>query len=80
MLGSVFFRKRPIHLVLVVDGDGDNANWTQIDAAWKHKDSDGMNIVIPPGIMISGKLVIRAAKSAPAQGCPRASGSASSEA
>jgi hypothetical protein len=60
---------RPTHFVFVVDGDGDDANWTQIAAAWKHKDSDGMNIVIPPGIMVSGKLVIRAAKSAaPAQG------------
>ncbi|MBR0967092.1 hypothetical protein JQ554_28080 [Bradyrhizobium diazoefficiens] len=51
---------RPTHLLYVVDSD--NANWTQIGAAWQHKDSDGMNIVIPPGIMISGKLVIRAAK------------------
>jgi hypothetical protein len=59
---------RPTHLVFVVDGDGDAANWTQIGAAWKHKDSDGMNIVIPPGILISGKLVIRAAKSVAAQG------------
>jgi hypothetical protein len=59
---------RPSHLVFVVDGDGESANWTQIGAAWKHKDSDGMNVVIPPGIMISGKLVIRAAKSVPAQG------------
>ncbi|WP_407193236.1 hypothetical protein [Bradyrhizobium sp. STM 3566] len=46
----------------IVDGDGDDASWTEIGAAWKHKDSDGMNIVIPPGITVSGKLVVRAAK------------------
>jgi hypothetical protein len=55
---------RPTHFVYVVDGDGDDATWTQIAAAWKHKDGDGMNIVIPSGVMVSGKLVIRAAKSA----------------
>ncbi len=64
---------RPSHLVYVVDGDGDDANWTQIAAAWEHNDSDGLNVVLPPGIMVSGKLVIRrpksdADKAAPAKG------------
>jgi hypothetical protein len=58
---------RPTHLVFVADGDGDAANWTQIDVAWQHKDCDGMNVVVPPGVMITGKLVIRAAKGASPQ-------------
>lgn len=53
----------PTHYVYVVNGDGDDANWTRIAAAWEHKNRDGMNFTIPPGIMISGRLVIRAAKS-----------------
>ncbi|WP_426424190.1 hypothetical protein [Bradyrhizobium genosp. A] len=55
---------RPTHFVYVVTGDGDDANWTQIAAAWEHRSGDGMNFIVPPGIMVSGKLVIRAAKSA----------------
>ena len=46
----------------LVDSSTDNATWTQIAAAWEHKKGDGLNIVIPPGLMVSGKLVSRAAK------------------
>jgi hypothetical protein len=53
---------RPTHLVYVVNGDGDEANWSQIAAAWQHKDSDGMSIFVPPGVFVTGKLVIRAIK------------------
>ncbi|MDF0522835.1 hypothetical protein P0R31_36990 [Bradyrhizobium yuanmingense] len=54
----------PSHLVYVVTGEGESATWTQVAAAWKHRDNDGLNVIIPPGIMISGKLVVRAAKTA----------------
>lgn len=52
----------PTHLAYIVSGEGKNANWTQVGACWKHKDGEGMNVVLPPGIMISGKLVIRPIK------------------
>ena len=53
---------RPTHHLYIVDGEGDEANWAQIAPAWQHKAGDGMNIVLPPGVLVSGKLVIRAAK------------------
>lgn len=53
---------RPTHLVYVVTGDGEEASWSQVAAAWQHKDSDGMSIFIPPGVTVTGKLVIRAIK------------------
>jgi hypothetical protein len=52
----------PTHLVYVVSGDGDDASWNRIAAAWEQKDLDGMNIFIPPGVTVSGKLVIRSFK------------------
>lgn len=62
MTKSTNSNNAPSHFVYVVTGEGESATWTQVAAAWKHKDGDGLNIVIPAGIMISGKLVLRAAK------------------
>jgi hypothetical protein len=35
---------RPTHAVYVAEGEGDNAFWTKIGAAWSHDDGDGFNI------------------------------------
>lgn len=54
--------KRPTHSAFTVDGDGDNARWTEIGAAWQHADQQGFNIQLVPGIAVSGRLVLRPVK------------------
>lgn len=55
-------KNRPTHHLYIVTGEGDDAVWAQIAPAWEHQKAGGLNIVIPPGVTVSGKLVIRAAK------------------
>jgi hypothetical protein len=49
------------HAVYVVEGEGDNAFWTKIGAAWLHQDGKGFNVswsCLP----LNGRLVIREPK------------------
>lgn len=41
-------KNRPSHGVYIVEGEGDNAYWTKVGAAWAHKDGDGFNILHRP--------------------------------
>ena len=55
---------RPTHKAFVVeDRDGDEGEekpfWTRVGSAWPNKDSKGYNIVIAPGIAVSGRIVLR---------------------
>ena len=52
---------RPSHTVHVVEGEGENAFWTKIGAAWPHEDGKGFNISLTC-LPIDGRLVIREAK------------------
>ncbi|WP_346658407.1 hypothetical protein [Bradyrhizobium sp. 134] len=45
----------------MVDGEGDNAFWTKIGAAWEHKDGKGFNILLT-AMPLNGRLVIRQPK------------------
>ena len=45
----------------MVDGEGDNAFWTKVGAAWPHEDGKGFNISLTC-LPIDGRLVIREAK------------------
>lgn len=49
---------RPSHAVYVVEGDGENAYWTKVGAAWAHEDSDGFNLQLSC-LPLSGRLVVR---------------------
>ena len=52
--------RKPTHDILHVKGDGDNAYWTKIGAAWSHEDQAGLNLqldFIPANS--EGRLVIR---------------------
>jgi hypothetical protein len=49
------------HQVFVVDGEGDNAFWTKVGAAWKHEDGKGFNITLS-AMPVNGRLVIREPK------------------
>ncbi|MCW3847373.1 hypothetical protein OF829_08975 [Sphingomonas sp. LB-2] len=57
---SIFSRK-PTHRLFNVTGDGDNAFWREIGAAWQHKDGKGFSIdcgLVP----LTGRIVMREAK------------------
>jgi hypothetical protein len=48
----------PTHEAFVIDGEGKNARWTRIGAAWPHQDGHGFNVSLTT-IPLSGRLVIR---------------------
>jgi hypothetical protein len=50
---------KPSHDAFAVSGDGRKATWTRVGAAWPNDDGKGYNIVIAPGIAVSGKVVLR---------------------
>lgn len=56
-------KNRPTHTVFVVEGEGDNAYWTKLGAAWAHEneDGEGFNISLT-AVPLNGRLVVRAAK------------------
>jgi hypothetical protein len=51
--------ERPSHKVYVVEGEGDEAFWHRCGSAWPHKDGKGLNMQIPTGMSISGRVVLR---------------------
>lgn len=59
--------KNPTHAVFIVSGEGEKKRWIEIGAAWRHKDNDGLNVVLdalPP----NGHVVLRPIKAAVAGG------------
>ncbi|EMS96068.1 hypothetical protein H009_19507 [Agrobacterium tumefaciens str. Cherry 2E-2-2] len=53
----------PTHHVFVVDGEGTNAFWTKIGAAWRHADGKGFNMTLN-AIPLDGRVVVRSVKAA----------------
>lgn len=53
--------QKPTHTVFAVEGEGDNAFWNRIGAAWAHQDGKGLSVTLS-AIPLDGKLVIRVAK------------------
>jgi CHC2 zinc finger len=51
--------EKPSHKVFVVEGEGDNAFWHRAGSAWPHKDGKGLNMQIPTGMSLSGRVVLR---------------------
>lgn len=49
---------RPSHRLFNVNGDGDNARWTDIGVAWTSKDSKGFTLVLN-AIPVGGRVVMR---------------------
>lgn len=59
--------KRPTHNIWRVTGDGENARWVKVGAAWPHKSGGGFNLVFD-AVPVSGRTVLRKIKAkAPAQ-------------
>ncbi|MCZ8259317.1 MAG: hypothetical protein O9333_04230 [Beijerinckiaceae bacterium] len=52
---------RPSHSAYLVEGEGENAIWTEIGALWAHEDGKGFNLSLK-AIPVDGRIVIRARK------------------
>lgn len=50
--------RKPSHRLYQVIGEGENANWTEIGAAWPNKDSKGFNLTCN-AVPLSGRIVMR---------------------
>ena len=57
---------KPTHTAFVVadapEGSDKKAQWFEISAVWTHGDGKGFDILIPPGVTVSGRIVCRARK------------------
>lgn len=53
--------RRPSHAVYVIEGEGQNAFWTKVGAAWQHEDGEGFNILLS-ALPVNGRLVLRKPK------------------
>ncbi len=51
-------KNRPTHGVYIVEGEGDDAYWTKIGAAWPHKDGDGFSLQLT-ALPVDGRMSIR---------------------
>lgn len=49
---------QPTHRVYVVKGDGENARWTPIGAAWANKDGKGFSVRLDAA-PVTGRVVMR---------------------
>lgn len=50
--------RKPSHRLFRVVGDGNNASWTPIGAAWVHKDGNGFSITCD-AVPLQGRIVLR---------------------
>jgi len=52
---------KPTHRAYVVvepkEGSDRKATWVEVGAVWPHKNGNGFDVVIPPGISASGRIV-----------------------
>lgn len=53
--------KKPAYEAFVIEGEGDNAFWTKIGAAWPHDDGKGFNVQLS-ALPIAGRITLRAPK------------------
>jgi len=61
---------KPTHIAYVVNKgskEGSKGNWHEVGAVWPHKNGEGFDLVIPDGISLSGRVVIRKNEPKPAK-------------
>jgi hypothetical protein len=51
--------EKPSHKIFVVEGEGDSAFWHRAGSGWPHKDGKGLNLQIPSGMSLHGRVVLR---------------------
>lgn len=51
---------KPTHIAYVVvdNGADKKATWHRVAAGWQHKNDPGLDLTIPPGVTLSGRIVI----------------------
>jgi len=52
---------KPTFILYSVKGDGDDANWSRIGAAWDHKDGGGFSFKLEL-LPLDGRIVMRKEK------------------
>jgi hypothetical protein len=57
-----------LNAYVVDDSKPERSYWTKVGVAFQHDDGKGFNLVITPGISVSGRLVLREQKPADAAG------------
>lgn len=62
-------RRRPTHRLYRVQGDGPDAIWTPIGAAWPNKDGLGFNLSCD-ALPLTGRMVLRQVKERAADQLP----------
>ena len=55
---SLSIGRKPTHRLYRVLGDGQDASWTPIGAAWPNKDGKGFNLTCD-AVPLTGRLVLR---------------------
>jgi hypothetical protein len=55
-------KARPAYDAFVVEGDGQEAFWTKIGAAWSHEDGNGFNLQLA-SMPLTGRVALRIPKS-----------------
>ena len=60
--------RKPTHRLYIVTGDGENAKWLPVGAAWPHEDGNGYGLAIE-ALPLQGRIVLRRiTERAPAKG------------
>jgi nitrous oxide reductase accessory protein NosL len=57
----------PTHRIYSVSKNGEKTNWTEIGAAWPHKDKQGFNLTFSARPLEGAEIVLRVAKKAEAK-------------
>jgi hypothetical protein len=54
-------KAQPSHYLLIVEErpNGEKPTWHRIAAAWPQRDGKGLTIQLPPGVSVSGRLILR---------------------
>ena len=60
-------KNSPTHTLYVVTGDGEKKRWTEVGAAWPHKDGSGFSLSLE-ALPANGRLVMRPVGRAPEKG------------
>ena len=52
---------KPTHSAYIVvepkEGTDRKATWHEVGAVWPHKNGEGFDVVIPPGLSVTGRIV-----------------------
>lgn len=62
-------KRKPTHAIYHVRGEGEQAYWTKVGAAWLHEDKEGLNLSLDyVPLNDAGRLVVRVNKAEPKNG------------